>query len=148
MVARATPRAAPAFTEEGRAAARTLLTTTAAIGGMVTLIDLAVGSPPVIAAPALALLVGLVGIRLFGWTTALTRATGWAGAAVWLVLVPTARGEAIVVPLAMTVICAALAIGPGRVLAWAIRDAAGRDVDRATEVAADGPHTAGWIEDL
>ncbi len=149
MVARATSRAAAPLTEEGRAAARTLLATTAAIGGMVTLIDLAVGSLPVVALPSLALVVGLIGVWLAGWTVALTRATGWAAAAVWLVLVPTAPGEAILVPLAMTAICASVAIGPGRVLAWAMADAAGRAPARIDEAGAgNGSAVSGWIEDL
>lgn len=148
MVARATPRAAPAFTEEGRAATRTLLTMTVATGAMVSLIDLAVGSIPLVAVPALALLVGLVCLRFVGWTAALTRATGWAGTAVWLVIVPTAGGEAVLVPLAMAAICATVAIGPARVLSWVARDVAGRDVDRVAEERANGPPAAGWIEDL
>jgi hypothetical protein len=49
----------------------------------------------------------------------------------------------------MAVVCASVAMGPGRVLAWVVADTSGRDVQRATEdAAADGQGTAGWIEEL
>jgi len=112
---------------------RVVLGLTAAVGAMVAGIGAATGQPMLMAAmPTGAILVALAGGRV--------DAAGWAGAAVWMVLVPSARGEALLAPLAMIALCLAIAVSPERLLAWIGRDVRGRppgDVQAAE----------GWIEE-
>ena len=126
-------RSRGAASEEAAAAARVVLAMTVAVGGMAAAIGAAAGDPIlVIALPTAALLLALL-------TRAVT-AAGWAGVAVWLALVPSARGEAIVAPLLMAALCLAVAIGPDRLLAWLGRDVVGQPADAART-------SVGWIEE-
>jgi hypothetical protein len=86
----------------------------------------------VIAAPTLVLLVALVGGRV--------SMAGWVGIAVWATLLPSAHDEALLAPLAMMVLCLAIAIGPDPLLSWVGRDAVGHR--EATDRQATG-----WIEE-
>ena len=65
---------------------------------------------------------------------------GWAGAAVWTVLLPSAHGEAVLAPLAMVALCLAIAIGPDRLTSWVGHDFAGLHDG-------DGRAPDGWIEE-
>jgi hypothetical protein len=119
--------------EEAAAAARVVLAMTLAVGGMASAIGAAAGDPILtIALPTAALALALLG-------HAVTLA-GWAGLAVWLVLVPSTRGEAILAPLVMAALCLAVAIGPDRLMAWLGRDVVGHPADAARP-------SAGWIEE-
>jgi hypothetical protein len=119
--------------EEAAAAARVVLAMTLAVGGMAAAIGAAAGDPILaIALPTAALSLALI-------VHAVTLA-GWAGLAVWLVLLPSTQGEAILAPLVMAVLCLAVAIGPDRLLAWIGRDAAGRP-------AGNPQPWDGWIEE-
>ena len=86
-------------------------------------------------------LIGLPTVVLLGWLVVGAPLAGaaYAGAAVWLVLAPTAHGEALIAPLAMALLCIAAALGPERVLAWLSSDAA-PTLDRVGD-------DYGWIED-
>jgi hypothetical protein len=121
--------------EDAEAAVRAVLALTAGIGAIAAVIDLAAGRAPVIALPTLLLAAGVA--------VAATIVAAYAAAGVWLVLVPVAPGEALLAPLAMILICVAIAVGPERMMSWAARDAA---------PPLDGPHDPvepdGWIEDL
>jgi hypothetical protein len=119
--------------EEAAAAARVVLGMTLAVGGMAAAIGAASGDPILaIALPTVALSLALL-------VRAVTLA-GWAGVAVWLVLLPSTRGEAILAPLVMVALCLAVAIGPDRLLAWLGRDVVGHPADEARL-------SAGWIEE-
>ena len=58
----------------------------------------------------------------------------------WATLLPSAHGEALLAPLAMMVLCLAIAIGPDRLVSWVGRNVAVRHV-------VDEPQPAGWIEE-
>jgi hypothetical protein len=119
-------------TEEGDAIYGAALSFTIASGGMVAAFQIAEEIPPLIAAPALLALVGVVG-----------RApviAAWAGTATWALLVPMAPGVAIAAPMAMGVLCLAFAVGPDRMAEWLRSDWSGRD-------RGDPDDGAGWIED-
>jgi hypothetical protein len=118
--------------EEVVAAARVVLGLTIAVGGMATLIGAATGQSAalLLAVPTVALGLGIGLHRL--WLA------GWAGVGVWLLLLPSAHGEALLAPVAMTVMCAAVAIGPGRFAGWVGRDFAGGRVARRGDA---------WIEE-
>lgn len=119
--------------EEAAAGARVVLAFTIGVGAMASAMGAATSQPiVVIAAPTLMLLVALV--------RGSVPLAGWAGVAVWATLLPSAHDEALLAPLAMIVLCLAIAIGPDRMLAWLDRDAVGRH-----EVG-DG-HPRGWIEE-
>ena len=60
-------------------------------------------------------------------------------AAAWILLLPQAAGLALIVPLAMSVGCLAIAIGPARLMDWVGEDFGGRARP------ADAPR--GWFED-
>jgi hypothetical protein len=59
---------------------------------------------------------------------------------VWATLLPSAQDEALLAPLAMMVLCLAIAIGPERLLSWVGRDAVGHGD-------ADDRASTGWIEE-
>ena len=61
------------------------------------------------------------------------------GAAAWTLLLPHAPGVALAVPLALSVGCLAIAIGPERLLDWVGEDFGGR--------ARPGEASTGWFED-
>jgi hypothetical protein len=59
---------------------------------------------------------------------------------VWAALLPSANGEALLAPIAMIVLCLAIAIGPDRLSSWVGRDGSGS--------ARTGPEAEeGWIEE-
>ena len=119
--------------EEAGALVGVILALTAASATMIALFQAAaVGSVPLIAVPATAVVAALALGR--------ERAALWAGVAAWTVIAPLAAGIGIVAPLLMIVLCATLALGAERVLDWMARDWSG--------VAADpDPIATGWIED-
>ena len=86
----------------------------------------------VIALPVLVLLLAIVRGAI--------SIAGWAGVAVWATLLPSAHGEALLAPIAMMVLCLAIAIGPDRLGSWVGRNVAVRHV-------VDEPQPAGWIEE-
>lgn len=122
-----------------------VLALSASIAGMIALLDLAAGRWPLMALPCLLILAA----HMFR----LSRLGIAAAIIVWLRL-PGDTG--IVTPLLMTAICAALLVGPGRVLDWLeLRWEAGVDRRRRRREAAlaarpeDEEHDAiGWIEDM
>ena len=127
------PRSRTPVSEEAAAAARVVLGLTVAVGGLAALIGwVNDDSIAVIALPVLVLLLAIVrgAISVAGWT----------GVAVWATLLPSAHGEALLAPIAMMVLCLAIAIGPDRLGSWV-----GRNV--AVRHAADEPQPAGWIEE-
>ncbi len=125
-----------AYGEDAEAAVRALFGLTAGVGGFAAVFAFASGQLPLTAVPTLALAVCLVA----GVSVVLA---AYAAASVWLVLIPGAPGEAILVPLAMIGLCLAVAVGPDRLLSWIARDAApGSSTD-----AAAGAVEVGWIEE-
>jgi hypothetical protein len=119
--------------EEAAAGARVVLGLTIGVGAMAAAMGAATDGPMVvIAAPTLVLLGALV--------RGSVPLAGWAGIAVWATLLPSAHDEALLAPLAMIVLCLAIAIGPERLLSWIGRDAVGhRDTG--------DPPAKGWIEE-
>ena len=83
--------------------------------------------------PTLVLLVGLL--------MAARREAAWAGVAIWTLILFQAHGEAILGPLLMIVACAAVAIGPERLMQLVAHDFAGRQ-------SADEPAGTDWIEEV
>jgi hypothetical protein len=118
-----------AYGDDADALVRLVFGLTIAVGTVATAMIAATGDVPLLGLPTLVLLAWLVaGASVAG--------AAWAAAAVWLVLAPIARGEALLAPLAMFVLCLAIALGPERLLSWLAHDLApGR-------AAAD----EGWIE--
>lgn len=127
------PRSRSPVSEEAEAAARVVLGLTVGVGGMAGVMG-ASGAEPivVIAVPTIALVIAL----LIGAVPL----AGWAGVAVWAVLLPSAHGEAILAPLAMIMLCLGIAIGPERLTSWIGRDVAGRHGE-------DEQQPEGWIEE-
>jgi hypothetical protein len=128
--ARADPGAARS--EEWQAARGVLVAVTAGTGGMLTLFGVAAGAPPFAVLPTMALIAGV-------WRAWPDRVLGWAGVAIWAMIVPSAHGEGLLAPLIMVVAWLAVAIGPDRLRDWIATDWNGRE--RPT------PLSAGWIED-
>jgi hypothetical protein len=121
-----------AYGEDAEAAVRALFGLTAGVGGFAAVIALVAGQLPLTAIPTLV----LIGCLLFGAPVVVA---AYGAASVWLVLLPAAQGEALLVPLAMIVLCLAVAVGPDRLLSWLWRD--------ATPVSDDGSAGEGWIEE-
>ena len=119
--------------EEWRAARGVLVAVTAGTGGMLTLFGIASGAIPLALVPTVALVLG----ERVGWSD---RVIGWAGAAIWLTIVPAAHGEALLAPLAMALAWVAVAVGPERLGTWVAADWNG-------PAPAPSPAAAGWIED-
>jgi hypothetical protein len=119
--------------EEVVAVARVVVAATLGVGGMASAIGLSSGDPvALIGIPTLVL--GVAVLR--HWISVI----GWSSAAIWALLVPHAREEALVAPLAMLVLSLGIAIGPERLLAWLGRDvAATREPVRGAD--------DGWIEE-
>ncbi|MGQ0609412.1 MAG: hypothetical protein ACT4OQ_13260 [Chloroflexota bacterium] len=132
MRVRAAAHHGTAYGEDAEAVVRAVLGLTAGVGTLAAAMAALTGQLP---------LVGLPTLVLMGWLVAGAAVAGaaYAGAVVWLVLAPTAHGEALVAPLAMVVICLVIALGPERFASWVARDAA----PAVTSV--DDDH--GWIED-
>jgi hypothetical protein len=122
-----------AIPEEVEAAERAILGLTAAVGVMAAATSAAVGDP-----------LALVGIPTLALVALLARHHPRPAASmavvVWLTFLTQAHGEALVVPMVMSVMCLAIAIGPARLLAW-IRDDFGGRVDEGP------PGDQGWIEE-
>jgi hypothetical protein len=119
--------------EGAAAAARVILGMTLAVGGMAAAIGAAAGDPIL----AIAVPTGALALALVAHAVPMA---GWAGVAVWLVLLPSTRGEAVVAPLVMAAMCLAVATGPDRLLAWIGRDVGGQP--RTEPRPSDG-----WIEE-
>jgi hypothetical protein len=119
--------------EEVVAVARVVVAGTIGVGAMAAAIGISTGEPiALIGVPTLIL--GIAVLR--GWITLI----GWSSTAIWAVLLPHAREEALVAPLAMIVLSLGIAIGPDRLLAWLGRDvAAARELEHGTD--------DGWIEE-
>lgn len=119
--------------EEAAAAARVVLALTVAVGGLAALIGWGnEESIAVIALPVLVLVIAIV--------RGAVAVAGWAGVAVWATLLPSAHGEALLAPIAMMVLCLAVAIGPDGLASWIGRNVAGRRDAEETQ-------PAGWIEE-
>jgi hypothetical protein len=127
------PRSRTPVSEETAAVARVVLGMTVAVGGLAALIGW--GNDDSIAVIALPVVVLVIAIMRGAVSVA-----GWAGVAVWATLLPSAHGEALLAPIAMMVLCLAIAIGPGRLGSWVGRNVA---VRRDVEVR----QPAGWIEE-
>lgn len=120
--------------EEAIAAARLVLGLTFGVGAMAAAIGASTGEPlVVVAVPTSVLAIAILRRAV--------KVSGWAGMAVWLVLLPAAHGEAMLAPLAMIVLCAAVAVGPERLVSWVVRDVAGHRVPSQHRPA------QGWIEE-
>jgi len=121
-----------AYGEDAEAAVRAVFGLTAGVGGLSAAVAAATDQLPLTAIPTLVLLACLLGgVPIF--------VAAYAAASVWLVIVPAAPGEALLVPLTMIVVCLAIALGPDRLLSWIARDAA------PAPSQADGEE--GWIEE-
>ena len=121
-----------AYGEDAEAAVRALFGLTAGVGGFAAVIALVADQLPLTAVPTLV----LIGCLLVGAPVVVA---AYGAASVWLVLLPAAPGEALLVPLTMIVLCLAVAVGPDRLLSWLARDAApASEGGRADE---------GWIEE-
>jgi hypothetical protein len=126
-------RAHASAPEEIVAAERAILALSVGVGGMATLISLAVGDP-----------LAFVGIPSLVAFVLLARgaigAAAWAAVVGWLIFATRAPNEAILVPLAMSVICLAIAIGPERFGGWLRDDVGGsHGIEPGEE--------RGWIEE-
>lgn len=119
--------------EEIVAAERAILGLTAGVGAMAAAASAVVADPlALIAAPTLV----LMGLLARG----LVPVAAYAAVAVWLGLVLRAPGEAMLVPLAMAVVCIAIGMGPDRLLRWVREDFGGRSEEEPVE-------ETGWIEE-
>ena len=127
------PRSRTPVSEEAAAVARVVLGLTVAVGGLAALIGWGNDdSIAVIALPVLVLVIAII--------RGAVAVAGWAGVAVWATLLPSAHGEALLAPIAMMVLCLAIAIGPDRLGSWVGRNVAARHV-------VDESQPAGWIEE-
>ena len=127
-----TPRARAQSGEHVQAAERAVLGLTAAVCLQAGVLSAVAGDPlAVIAVPAVAVVVLLI-------RGSIVRAA-YVAALAWTLFLPHAAGEALIVPLAMSVGCLAIAIGPGRLMDWVGEDFGGRPPP------GDAPR--GWIED-
>jgi hypothetical protein len=118
--------------EEWQAARGVLIAVTAGTGGMLTLFGVVAGSLPFVALPTVVLVAGT-------WLRWSDRVIGWAGVAIWAMIVPSARGEGLLGPLVMVLVWLAVAIGPDRLAEWMVADWNGRGLAPAPP--------DGWIED-
>jgi hypothetical protein len=125
--------------DEADAFVRVVLGLSLGVGGMAAALGAATGSPILLVALPTAI---LLGARVLGSDSV----AGWAGAAVWVALLPPAHEEAMLGPLAMIVLCVAVALGPERLLAWASDQLLAR---RGGEPAVPRPRRTpvGWIEE-
>ena len=128
----ATTRPRSSGSEEGDAVYRAVMAVTAVSGAMIGLFALPVGDLPLTIVPAAVLLVAM--------SRGIPVVAAWAGVALWLLVMPMARGIGILAPATMTVVCLAFAIGPDRLLEWVRDEWIGREGDAVTL-------PTGWIED-
>ncbi|HSM38480.1 MAG TPA: hypothetical protein VK838_04040 [Candidatus Limnocylindrales bacterium] len=125
-----------------------LLAVTSSTAAMLAVLDAAAGRPP------LTLLPGLV--VLLCHLLRLRRAALVAAFIVWLRVLGLADAGGTLAPLLMLLICIGVLIGPDRVIDWLEARWEASDERRwlerrarsAAPIVADGPTTAGWIEDL
>ncbi|MGQ0608119.1 MAG: hypothetical protein ACT4OQ_06640 [Chloroflexota bacterium] len=132
MRVRAAAHHGTTYGEDAEAVVRAVLGLTAGVGTLAAAMAAVTGQLPLIALPTLVLM---------GWLVvgAAVAGAAYAGAVVWLVLAPTAHGEALLAPWAMVDIRLVSAPRPARFASWVARDAA----PAVTSV--DDDH--GWIED-
>ncbi|MGH2446804.1 MAG: hypothetical protein ACRDGD_12325 [Candidatus Limnocylindria bacterium] len=124
--------------EEAVAAARVVLGLTIGVGFMAAAMGAATGDPiSLVVVPTLVLVASLAFVSR---SDRAVMVAGMAGVAVWLVLLPQAHAEAMLAPLAMIVLCLAIALGPDRLLGWIGRDVRGR-------ASVEAPPDDGWIEE-
>lgn len=120
-----TARRGPA-SEEATALTRVVMGLTVAVGGLAGIIGLVSWEPmALLGLPAFALLALLVAGRPV--------AAAWAAAGFWAAMLPVARGEGMIGPLVMIVVCAAIAVGPDRFSQLVERDVLGErepDIER------------------
>ena len=121
-----------AYSEDAEAVVRALLGLTAGAGAFAAAGAAATGQLPLIGLPTVALL----GLLLAGASMSLA---GYAAGSVWVLLLPAASGEGLLVPLTMIVLCLAIAVGPDRLLSWMAHDAAPGSAPRVED--------RGWIEE-
>ena len=121
-----------AYGEDAEALVRAIIAMTAAVGAFAAVGSAASGQLPLIGVPTLVLL----GSVLVGAPIA---AAASSAGVIWLMLLPMASGEALLVPLTMVMLCVAIAAGPERLLSWLASDAA---PERAADLA-----EVGWIEE-
>ena len=121
-----------AASEEEAAVTRLVLGMSAAVGGMAGGIGLVGGHPMGwLVIPTTALVIALV--------AGAVPLAGWAAAVLWAGILPEAHAEAMIGPLIMLVGCAAIAIGPTRLLSLVRQDVRGGAGDRSRDGA--------WIEE-
>jgi hypothetical protein len=121
-----------AYSEDAEAVVRALLGLTAGAGAFAAAGAAATGQLPLIGLPTMVLL----GLLLAGASTSLA---GYAAGSVWVLLLPAASGEGLLVPLTMIVLCLAVAVGPDRLLSWMAHDVAPGSAPRVED--------RGWIEE-
>jgi hypothetical protein len=121
-----------AYGEDAQAIVRALLGLTAGAGAFAAAAAASTGQLPLIGIPTLALLGFLLAGASIAWAAS-------AAGSIWVLLLPAASSEGILVPLTMIVVCLGLAIGPERLLSWLVRDAAPGSAPRVED--------RGWIEE-
>ena len=136
---------AQAVGEDRQALVRFVFGLTLGVGAMAALAGGLTGQPSVVVAvPTVVLAVALWRWRGDGLPHP---AAGWTGAVVWLWLATLTRDDTVLVPLAMAAGCAAIAIGPERVLSWLgaqwMRDETAAEPPASVEPPAD----PGWLEE-
>ena len=117
--------------EETTAAVRAVLALSLGVGALAASGSALIGDPLV-----------LVGIPTLTLVLAIARGAitpaAYAAASLWLIFLLRVQGEALLVPLAMAVICLAIAVGPDRLEAW-FSDTRAAPSPRAAD--------EGWIEE-
>ncbi len=117
--------------EETTAATCAVLALSLGVGAMAAGGSALIGDPLVLAGiPALALAAAIA--------RGATTPAAYAAAALWIVLLLRVQGEALLVPLAMAVICLAIAVGSDRLEMW---------LSRAHEAEGSREVGQGWIEE-
>ena len=133
--------AAGHISEEMVAAARVVQALSLSVGMVLSAIGVATGDPlAIIVVPTALLAASLVVISVTDrWRSLAVAASGWAGVGVWLVVLPQAHAEAMLGPLLMLAVCLSIAVGPGRLWSWIVRDFCGAVEPSASD---------GWIEEV
>lgn len=121
------------YGEDAEAVVRAALGLTVGVGAVSAAASAASGELPLMAAPIL-VLTGCLLARAVAMAA-------YAAAAAWLLILPVAPGEALLVPGTMIVVCLAIALGPERLFTWMVRDA-------TPEYRPAAPADDGWIEEL
>ena len=117
--------------EETTAATRAVLALSLGVGAMAAGGSALIGDPLV-----------LVGVPTLAVAAAVARGAmtpaAYAAACLWLMFVMRVQGEAVLVPIAMAVICLGVALGPDRLEAW---------FSDTREPEPPGAAEEGWIEE-